>query len=140
MTETCRERIAREHPDRLSSMWFGGVYGCPSRYGYLDDPDECYPCESECSKCWNREIPETIEEKENTIMSVDSTRKTKTQLLEEIDGLKTDLKRLEKYSKYDESAAEMKALYNSYVRAGFTEDQAFTIMLVTIKGAMKLGM
>lgn len=70
-------------------------------------------------------------------MSTNTTKKTKAQLLEEIDGLKTELKRLEKYAKYDDAAEEMKAFHDSFVRAGFTEDQAFAIVTTVIQNANK---
>ena len=63
---TAREKLNMEQPDKVSNMYRGGCDGCPSSYGYLDDPDDEY-CGGEynCKKCWDREIPEddTIEGK-----------------------------------------------------------------------------
>ncbi len=60
--------------------------------------------------------------------------KTKNELLEEIEQkneeievLKADVEKLEKYRKYDEMADEIKAINDSFVRSGFTERQAFEL-------------
>lgn len=55
---TCRERLAIEHPDYVNEyLYSGGCIGCPSTYGYMDDPDNCdYTI---CYECWDREIPST---------------------------------------------------------------------------------
>lgn len=60
--------------------------------------------------------------------------KTKNELLEEIEQkneeievLKSDIEKLEKYRKYDEMADEIKAINDSFVRAGFAEQQAFEL-------------
>lgn len=70
--------------------------------------------------------------------------KTKNELLEEIEQkneeievLKADIEKLEKYRKYDEMADEVKAINDSFVRSGFTEQQAFQMtsgMLVAQMG------
>lgn len=60
--------------------------------------------------------------------------KTKNDLLEEIEQknqeievLKSDIEKLEKYKKYDDMADEVKAINDSFVRSGFTESQAFEL-------------
>lgn len=57
---TFKERLQKEHPEKVSKKWEGGCSGCPASYGYedIDDParDEVCP---DCEECWNREIPET---------------------------------------------------------------------------------
>lgn len=60
--------------------------------------------------------------------------KTKNELLEEIEqkngeieALKADIEKLEKYRKHDEMADEIKAINDSFVRSGFTEQQAFEL-------------
>ena len=50
---TCREKLKIEHPDIYNKYPF--QTGCPSSYGYLDDPD-C--SDFDCEECWDREIPE----------------------------------------------------------------------------------
>jgi len=47
--------------------------------------------------------------------------KTKNELLEEIEALKADIEKLEKYRKCDEMADEVKAINDSFIRSGFTE-------------------
>ena len=57
---TCREKLKKEHPTCIDDRNCGGCFGCPSEYGYLDNPEYC-PHHSDanaCTKCWNREIPE----------------------------------------------------------------------------------
>lgn len=65
--------------------------------------------------------------------------KTKNELLEEIEQkneeieeLKADIEKLEKYRKYDEMADEVKAINDSFVRSGFTEQQAFELTRGTV--------
>lgn len=60
--------------------------------------------------------------------------RTKNELIEEIEQkneeieiLKADIEKLEKYRKYDEMADEVKAINDSFVRSGFTEQQAFKL-------------
>lgn len=60
--------------------------------------------------------------------------KTKNELLEEIEQkngeieeLKADIEKLKKYRKYDEMADGVKAINDSFVRNGFTEQQAFEL-------------
>ena len=55
---------------------------------------------------------------------------------EEISGLREDIKRLEKYKQYDESAEEIKAVHDSFVNQGFTDQQAFEMTKNVISGAM----
>lgn len=68
--------------------------------------------------------------------------KTKNELLEEIERkneeievLKADVEKLEKYRKYDEMADEIKAINDSFVRSGFTEQQAFELTRGTVTAA-----
>lgn len=58
---TCREKLMKEHPDKVREYWLGGCCGCPYDLGYLDKPEYCYPWGNNalCTKCWDREIPET---------------------------------------------------------------------------------
>lgn len=68
--------------------------------------------------------------------------KTKNELIEEIEQkngeievLKADIKKLEKYRKYDEMADEIKAINDSFVCSGFTERQAFELTKAALKAA-----
>ena len=62
---TCREKLAQEHPEFVSSMNIGGCKSCPQAYGYLPKPYYCGDSKNgkeaieTCTKCWDREIPET---------------------------------------------------------------------------------
>lgn len=62
---TCREKMAIENPLLVGPSFMGDCFGCPSHYGYMDDPDDHF----DCDKCWDREIPETEETKEKSIMT-----------------------------------------------------------------------
>lgn len=56
---TCREKLKIEHPDIYNEYPFHT--GCPSNYGYLDDPKP--DCSGfYCEECWDREIPEQVSE------------------------------------------------------------------------------
>ena len=56
---TCREKLRIEYPEWVKDYFIGGVFDCPSSYGYLGDPDFCNRCDSSaCTRCWDREIPE----------------------------------------------------------------------------------
>lgn len=70
--------------------------------------------------------------------------KTRQELQEEIknnlaviDDLKSQVSRLEKYQKYDDMADEIFAVKDSFVRAGFTEEQAFDLVKISIDNATK---
>lgn len=59
---TFRERLKKERPGNVGSIYEGGCIGCPSNYGYED----CSPCfvksdtyrKRDCQKCWDRACPE----------------------------------------------------------------------------------
>ena len=61
---TFKEKLANEHPRRISGSELGGCLECPKTYGYSED--DCSTCgggsEEKCTKCWNREIPEEKKE------------------------------------------------------------------------------
>lgn len=60
---TCREKLKSECPEAVDSVYTGGCESCPDRYGYLGEPEYCQdksiPREERCTRCWDREIPET---------------------------------------------------------------------------------
>lgn len=59
---TCREKLMMEHPQDVDEHFDGGCAGCPSDYGYLDNPEGCDSFRNirhVCYACWDREIPET---------------------------------------------------------------------------------
>lgn len=55
---TCREKLAKEHPEYINNWFKGGCAGCPHDYGYLPKPISCVT--TNCAKCWDREIPSNI--------------------------------------------------------------------------------
>lgn len=68
--------------------------------------------------------------------------KTKNELLEEIEQkneeievLKADIEKLEKYRKYDEMADEIKAINDSFARSGFAEQRAFELTKSALKAS-----
>lgn len=56
---TCREKLMKEHPEKVSKEYNGGCAGCPSTYGYLPNPKWCNSS-CNCTMCWDREIPENV--------------------------------------------------------------------------------
>ena len=60
------------------------------------------------------------------------TNKTKTELEAEIKDLKSQLDVKAKEEKYDECATEMYNMYTSYIKAGFTEGQAWELTRIII--------
>lgn len=71
---------------------------------------------SSIKKC---ELLELVEEKE-----------------QEIEDLHKQLDKLEQYAKYDESASELKAMHDSFVNAGFSEQQAFILLTTCIESTL----
>lgn len=73
--ETCRERLQREHPDSVRTMYVGGCKGCPTDYGYI--PEEKIKClgdgahevhgEQRCTLCWDQKCSGTdsVDQTEN---------------------------------------------------------------------------
>lgn len=66
---------------------------------------------------------------------VATTRKTKDELMTELEAketeikeLKDDLKKLEKYKQYEDTANEMKALHDAFMNSGFSDEQAFALV------------
>lgn len=56
---TCREKLMIEHPDKVDEKCDGGCSGCPYDYNYLLKPAWCAYDKNVCTRCWDREIPET---------------------------------------------------------------------------------
>ena len=70
---TCKDKFINRHPTQDISAF------CPPDFNWADYPEYC--CEGSdptlCAKCWDREIPETIEtiKKEEKNMTIDPTIK-----------------------------------------------------------------
>ena len=59
---TFREEVAKLHPERIDSIFQGGVCGCPRDMDtcpYSTDASHC-PSENDCRACWDREIPDEL--------------------------------------------------------------------------------
>ena len=56
---TFREEAAKLHPERVKSIYVGGVLGCP-RDNIETCPYILGACESNCRACWDREIPDEL--------------------------------------------------------------------------------
>jgi hypothetical protein len=130
---TCREKLAKEQTGRSIDQV------CPSTYGYLPDPHPEWCHRSLCDICWDREIPEGPKEKEKPM----STKKTKAELMEELeaankakDDLEKQLAELEKYKTYRTAGDELKAIHTAFMDAGFSNEQAFTLMQTMMMNSM----
>lgn len=55
---TFREKLAREHPGAICEGAEGGCYGCPADYRYEEGLNCPVSANFDCSKCWDREMPE----------------------------------------------------------------------------------
>lgn len=58
--------------------------------------------------------------------------KTKSQLEQEIKDLKSQLGSVSKDEQNDKAAQELRSAYESYIRAGFTEEQAWTLVITIV--------
>lgn len=56
---------------------------------------------------------------------------------EEMRKLEQEREEALKAEKYDEGATELKNLYDSYVRAGFTEEQAWELVTIMVSNGTK---
>ena len=59
---TFREEVAKLHPERIDSIFQGGVCGCPRDMDtcpYSNDASHC-PSENDCRACWDREISDEL--------------------------------------------------------------------------------
>lgn len=56
---------------------------------------------------------------------------------EEMKELERQREEALKVEKYDESAVELKNLYDSYVRAGFTEEQAWELVTIIMQNTTR---
>lgn len=137
---TCKEKFIKDHPDysekQLTSIFDND---CPGDYGIMDDPhdEDGYPnCYTVCADCWNREITETDEnKKENIIMP--TTKKTKAELLEEIEQLHKELEEIKNAELYQQGANQLKVMHAAYMIAGFTDEQSFELLLTMIRAGIK---
>ena len=58
---------------------------------------------------------------------------------EEMKALEAEREKALEEEKYDEMAIEIKGIYDSYIKAGFTEKQAWELFTIGMKNAFKGG-
>lgn len=73
-------------------------------------------------------------------MNANLTKKAKEELLENIEEKERDIKdlyaqieKLDKYKQFHDNAELIRAAHESYVTAGFTDDQAFELLKIMLK-------
>lgn len=59
--------------------------------------------------------------------------------IEEMKALETERKKALEEEKYEEGAASVKSVYDAYIKAGFTEEQAWKLLAISMKNALKGG-
>lgn len=140
---TFREKLAKENPSKVNPACDGGCEGCPSDYDYEHEGASGIPCaEYDCTKCWNREIPGTeTNKKEEDIMA--TTRKTKDELCielkeaeEKIMELTKELNDAKERERLQESADKVAQMRDAFVNAGFSKEEAFKLVLISIEAAL----
>lgn len=131
---TCREKLKLDHPDLNEDQLFDMTRSyCPFEVG-INYPPLSICCDSKCSDCWNREVPETENiKKENDIMT--PTKMTKAELLKEIEfahnhirEMENQIKNLERYKQYEDMANELRAMHLAFMNSGFSDEQAYDLL------------
>ncbi len=61
------------------------------------------------------------------------SRMKKAELLKELEETKAKLERLEKYNKYEDSAEELRALFDAFEAQGFSREETFQLMAIAMK-------
>lgn len=110
--------------------------------------------DEKCMKCWNREIPEKdlenmkerfkVKEDVNVIMTDPNVDVKPEPTIEELEKamaegeatanhLKKLIKQRKEQEKYDEAAQQMAMIRDSYIRAGFTREEATTMTIEMIR-------
>lgn len=133
MTYTWRQKLEPHIGHRIEC----NSYGDP----VMDVTIECVDCNEILFSSETEDKQYEIKNKgEEKIMptTVVNKNRTKAELLEEIKDLKAEVERLDRYKKYEESASEMKAMYDAFVNEGFTSEQAFALVqqMISAAGAM----
>lgn len=69
---TYKEKLKQIHPELVDDCYGGGCHGCPSDYGWPNQPYCLGQCNSneKCAECWNREIPGTEQHLADTTEAV----------------------------------------------------------------------
>lgn len=126
---TYLEKFKQEHPGKILDHK-GLPKLCPIAYGY-ETGCLCTKQTLTCEDCWTRQIPgtEINEREENNMETIPTTttRKTKAELLKDIADLKKQVENLDKYKAYEECANQTYAVMESFMKAGFTREEAFKL-------------
>ena len=142
---TCREKLRMDRPE-LSDLDVQHIVNvaCPSDpcHEYMCDPDWCGDgsVSDRCNKCWDREIPgiETVKNKEEMKeMENKTTKKTKTELLNEIAALKKEVENLDKYRQYENIADELAGMRDAFMAKGFTREEAISFIFNAMNSLTK---
>ena len=67
------------------------------------------------------------------------TRKTKTELLEELAELKKEIERVEQRKQFETAAQALKDQCDALIEVGFTHDAAFELLKTIVMAAGKVG-
>lgn len=134
---TCKEKLRLDHPEwNDDDIRYVIDEECPA--DHLDDvelPRDSVGdlmCGRKSCDCWDQEYPEPKTEKEKNMAT---TKKTKAQLMEELEtsentvkDLKKQLKDLEQYKVYEDAGTEIKNIHTAFMKAGFSDEQAFELI------------
>lgn len=67
---TCREKLRKAHAD-MTDDELNNIFEsyCPEEFGYAEDPEYCVGTNEygDCTRCWDREIPEELKEETRVI-------------------------------------------------------------------------
>jgi hypothetical protein len=63
--------------------------------------------------------------------------KTKAELEAEIKELKAQISDQEKVEQCDKAASNLRRMYDSFINAGFTAEQAWEMLTIQLKGAVQ---
>lgn len=61
------------------------------------------------------------------------------ELTEQMKDFSLSAEKALKEEKYDEEASAVKGIYDSYIKAGFTEEQAWELLTIGMENALKGG-
>ena len=69
---TYKEKLQKEHPEKVNESFLGGCSGCPDGYDYCLRSETLCPkmrigSYERCAECWNREIPSTEDKKTESL-------------------------------------------------------------------------
>lgn len=131
---TFAEKCRQEHPGLINTELGYPKNVCPHELGY--EIRKCVICNTSCGECWNREIPEAPKPK--------TTKRTKSQLLNELAGLSEEVERLnkeaerlERYAQYEKGAGEIYAMQKAFENSGFTREEAFALVRDMVSSTFK---